>query len=48
MSPHGGASAQEIVLLKHVKVLLVGRSLITGVIADVSLVISLSISSAIR
>jgi hypothetical protein len=48
MLPHGGASAQEIVLSKHVKILLAGRSPIAGVITDVSLAISLSISPAIR
>jgi hypothetical protein len=47
MSPHGDASAQEIALLKHVKVSLAGRSPITGVIADVSLAILLSILPAI-
>jgi hypothetical protein len=48
MSPHGSASAQEIALSKHVKVSLAGRNPIAGVIADVSLAISLSISPAIR
>jgi hypothetical protein len=48
MSPHHSASAPEIALLKHVNISLAGRSLIAGVIADVSLAISLSISPAIR
>jgi hypothetical protein len=48
MSPHGGASAQEIVLSKHVNDSLAGRNPITGVIADVSLAISLSLSLMIH
>jgi hypothetical protein len=48
MSPHDGASAQEIALSKHVKVLLAGRSPIADVITDVSLAILLSISPVIR
>jgi hypothetical protein len=48
MSPHRGASAPEIALSKHTDVSLAGRSSIAGVIADVSLAISLSISPAIR
>jgi hypothetical protein len=48
MSLHCSASAPEIALSKHVNVSLTGRSLIAGVIADVSLAISLLISLAIR
>jgi hypothetical protein len=48
MSLHRGASAPEIALSKHADVSLAGRSPIAGVIADVLLVISLSISPAIR